>query len=214
MGTGNSPSNTKFFWEVDTQRDFMLPGGKLYVKGAEERIPNMKQLVDAARAGRVLLISDACVHAPDDPEFTQFPPHCVIGTPGAEIVPELLAEKNLRVASRPDARLPENLFDYQQIVLEKQVLDVFSNPHAAELVERLAPSSPAQQGHDAEFFVFGVVTEYCVRLAAKGLLERGRRVSLVIDAIETLDPAAGLRTADELEQLGARFVTTEEALRF
>ena len=27
------------FWEVDTQADFMLPGGKLYVPGAEKTIP-------------------------------------------------------------------------------------------------------------------------------------------------------------------------------
>lgn len=203
-----------FFWEVDTQRDFMLPGGNLYVKGAELRIPNMKKLVDAARAGRVLLVSDVCVHAPNDPEFAQFPPHCVAGTTGAEILPELQAEKMIRIENRGDAKLPAYPFDYQQIVLEKQVLDVFSNPRTDELVERLAPSAPPQSGPEPEFRVFGVVTEYCVRLAAKGLLERGRRVALVTDAIETLDPAAGLRTMDELEGLGARFVTTEEALRF
>lgn len=213
MNSGQTAKSREvFFWEVDTQRDFMLPGGKLYVKDAEERIPNMKKLVDAARAGRVLLISDACVHALDDPEFKQFPPHCVIGTPGAEVLPELQAEKILRIENRPEAALPADPFDYQQILLEKQTLNVFDNPHAAELVERVAPSASSQKGREPEFFVFGVVTEYCVRFAAKGLLERGRRVALVTDAIETLDPAAGLRTVDELEQLGARFVTTEEAL--
>ena len=205
-------SRDVFFWEVDTQRDFMLPGGNLYVKGAEERIPNMKKLVDAARAGQVLLISDACVHAQDDPEFKQFPPHCVIGTPGAEVLPELQADKILRIENRADASLPANPFDYQQILLEKQTLDVFDNPRAAELIERVAPSASSQKDRAPEFFVFGVVTEYCVRFAAKGLLDRGRRVALVTDAIETLDPAAGLRTVDELEQLGARFVTTTEAL--
>ena len=209
----SAKSKKVFFWEVDTQRDFMLPGGRLYVKGAEERIPYMKKLVDAARAGRVLLISDACVHAPDDPEFKQFPPHCVIGTSGAEIVPELQAGKLVRVENRPEAALPANPFDYEQILFEKQTLNVFDNPHAAEFVERIAPSRLPAQASEPEFFVFGVVTEYCVRLAAKGLLDRGRRVALVTDAIETLDPAAGLRTVDELELLGARFVTTAEALR-
>ena len=205
-------SQNTFFWEVDTQRDFMLPDGKLYVRGAEKRIPNMRRLVDAARAGRVLLISDACVHAPNDPEFQQFPPHCVAGTPGAEILPELLADKNIRVTSDPHAKIPKNPFAYQQIILEKQVLDVFINPHTEELIERISPSG--RSGHNAWFFVFGVVTEYCVRLAAKGLLERGRQVAVVTDAVETLDPAAGLKTIDELDQLGARFVTADEALAF
>ena len=30
------------FWEVDTQKDFMLPGGNLYVPGAEQLLPNIK----------------------------------------------------------------------------------------------------------------------------------------------------------------------------
>ena len=206
-------SRTKIFWEVDTQRDFMLPGGKLYVPGAEKRLPNMKRLVDAARAGKVLLVSDACVHAPDDPEFRQFPPHCVRGTEGAEIVPELAAEPLIRIESRADAKLPADPFAYNQIVLEKHVLDVFSNPRTSDLVEWLAPANESGENNEVEFFVFGVVTEYCVRLAAKGLLERGRKTALVTDAIETLDPAARKRTLDELKNLGARFVTTDEALK-
>ena len=47
------------FWEVDTQQDFMLPGGKLYVPGAEKIIPNITRLVNVAREGRVLLVSSA-----------------------------------------------------------------------------------------------------------------------------------------------------------
>jgi nicotinamidase/pyrazinamidase len=63
-----------------------------------------------------------------------------------------------------------------------------------------------------EFVVFGVVTEYCVRFAAKGLLELGRRVSVVEDAIETLKTEDGQRTLDELQTLGAKLITTEQAL--
>ena len=81
---------------------------------------------------------------------------------------------------------------------------MFDNPHTSELVERLGP--------DAEYIVFGVVTEYCVRFAAKGLLERGRKVTIVRDAIETLKPEDGRRSLEELQSLGARLITTEEAL--
>jgi nicotinamidase-related amidase len=67
---------------------------------------------------------------------------------------------------------------------------------------------------DAELVVFGVVTEYCVRLAAKGLIGRGRRVSIVQDAIETLKANDGQRTVAELQTLGANFISTEQALDF
>ena len=193
------------FWEVDVQRDFVLPGGKLYVPGAEKLLPNIRRLTDAARQGRVLLVSSGDFHAHDDPEFTSFPPHCVKGEKGSELLPEALAKNVVRVPNDADAKLPEDLSHYQQILLEKQTLDVFESRHADELVARL--------GNHAEFVVFGVVTEYCVSFAAKGLLERGRRVAIVRDAIETLKPQDGNQTIAELERVGARLTTTDEALR-
>ena len=197
-------SRDYIFWEVDVQADFMLPGGKLYVPGAEKLLPNIRKLTDAARRGEVFLVSHGCFHPENDPEFKQFPPHCLKGTAGAEFVPEALAANLVRVENDANASLPENLFKYQQIILEKQTLDVFESRHADELVERL--------GNAAEFVVFGVVTEYCVSLAVKGLLKRKRRVTVVRDAIETLAPEVGNKTLAELQSLGGRLITTDEIL--
>ena len=182
----------------------MLPGGKLYVPGAERLLPNIRRLTDAARQGRVFLVSHGCYHTKNDPEFKTFPAHCVKGTPGAAYVPEALTEQVLIVPNDTNAALPGDLSQSQQILLEKQTLDIFESRHADELVKRL----PKEAG----FVVFGVVTEYCVRLAAKGLLERGCRVFVVQDAIETLKAEDGRRAIAELQTLGARFITTNEAL--
>ncbi|MGA7752779.1 MAG: isochorismatase family cysteine hydrolase [Candidatus Sulfotelmatobacter sp.] len=192
------------FWEVDVQRDFMLPGGNLYVPGAEKLLPNIHRLTDAARQDRVFLVSHGCFHTPDDPEFKIFPPHCVKGTAGAELVPEALTAKVFRVANDAEAQIPQDLSKYQQILLEKQTLNIFESRHADELVKRL--------GSEPEFVVFGVVTEYCVSFAVKGLLARGRRVAVVQDAIETLKPEDGNKTMADLQQLGARVTTTDQAL--
>lgn len=197
-------STNFIFWEVDTQADFMLPGGKLYVPGAERLLPNLRKLTDAARQGRVFLASHGCFHPENDPEFKTFPPHCIKGTPGSAYVPEALTEKVVTVPNEPAALLPEDLSPYQQILLEKQTLDIFESTHAEELVNRLP--------RNAEFIVFGVVTEYCVRLAAKGLLQRGRRVSVVEDAIEALRAEAGKRAISELRNLGARIIKADQAL--
>ncbi|MGB7024566.1 MAG: cysteine hydrolase [Candidatus Acidiferrales bacterium] len=200
----NADKNAVVFWEVDTQADFMLPGGKLYVPGAEKRIANMRRLVDVARAGKVFLISSADQHAPNDPEFARFPPHCVKGTSGSEILAELKAPKIMPIPNEKDFSIPPNLNEFKQVVLEKQTLDVFDNPNTEKILQRF----PGNE----EFVVFGVVTEFCVRLAAHGLLDRGRRVAIVTDAIETLDASESQRTLDELATRGARFITTNEAL--
>ena len=192
------------FWEVDVQRDFVLPGGNLYVPGAEKLLPNIRRLTDAARQGKVLLVSHGDFHTPNDPEFKIFPPHCVKGTLGSELVPEGITENVARVPNEPEARVPEDLSKYQQILLEKQTLSIFESRHVQALLDKL--------GTRAEFVVFGVVTEYCVSFAVKGLLERGRRVAVVTDAIETLKKEEGDKAVAEFVRLGARLMTTDEAL--
>src|SRR5215469_9154787 len=102
------------FWEVDVQRDFVLPGGSLYVPGAEKLLPNIQRLTDPARQGKVLLASHGDFHTPNDPEFKIFPPHCVKGTPGSELVPEAITDDVVRVANEPDAKIPQDLSPYQQ----------------------------------------------------------------------------------------------------
>jgi len=192
------------FWEVDVQADFMLPGGKLYVPGAESIIPEIRALVEACAQNNVLLISSADAHTPSDPEFARFPPHCVKGTPGAQIIPEGLAKRSLVVPNASSFSWPSDAFDYPQIILEKQSLDVFDNPRASELVERL--------GAECEYFVFGVVTEFCVGCAVRGLLARGRSVHIITDAVAALDHAEGARTLEEFQSRGAKMLITEEAL--
>ena len=138
--------------------------------GAEKLLPNIRRLTDAARQGQVFLVSHGCFHTPDDPEFKIFPPHCVKGTAGAELVPEALTDKVARVPNEAARNCRTICRTYQQILLEKQTLNIFESRHADALVRRL--------GNQAEFVVFGVVTEYCVSFAVKGLLERGRRVAV------------------------------------
>src|SRR5436305_14027120 len=103
------------FWEVDVQADFMLPGGRLYVPGAEKLLPNIRRLTEAARQGSVFLVSHGCYHVEDDPEFAVFPPHCVKGTAGAQLVPEGLTDRYITVPNEPTAELPAELWNYQQI---------------------------------------------------------------------------------------------------
>ena len=196
------------FWEVDAQADFMLPGGKLYVPGAEKIIPNIQRLVRGAMDAGIFLVSSGDAHPEGDPEFAE--------------IPAALPARNIRRANHsrrtgrnsrtipndPSQTLPQDILRSPQVVIEKQTLDVFDNPHTSELVDRLGD----QFGADAEYVVFGVVTEYCVRCAAKGLLERGRKVCVVKDAIETLDAVAGSKTIAELQALGARMISTDEAL--
>lgn len=205
-------------WEVDAQVDFMLPGGKLYVPGAEKIIPNLNRLVEAARQEHVFLISSADAHNLDDPEFREWPPHCVKGTPGAELIPEARAARYLVIPNQQEFALPRDLGSYQQVILEKNTLDVFDNPNTDVLLSRLNAvpqpnaASAANRDPGADFLVFGVVTEFCVLRAVDGLLRRGHAVSIIKDAIQSLDEKKGSEILRELQSRGVQLITTDEAL--
>lgn len=191
--------------DVDTQVDFMLPGGKLYVPGAERILPRLRSLREFAEKNGVPVVSSADAHPPDSAEFQQWPPHCVQGTPGQEKVPETLLEpRKVLPYDTVAVPNPEELSRCRQWILEKDALDLFRNVNAAELFEKL----------DAErYVVYGVVTEYCVKCAVFGLLERGRAVSVVRDAIQELDPEAGKAVLREMQDAGATLLETGEILR-
>ena len=199
-------------WGVDVQVDFMLPQGNLYVSGAEKIIANIDLLVDAARQGRVFLISSADAHSPHDPELRHWPPHCLRGSPGAELLPEACASPRLLIPNRKGFALPEDLGTYRQVTLDKNTLDVFDNPNTDVLLARMNPAgSPAFASHP-QFVVFGVATEYCVRSTAEGLLRRERSISLVTDAVCAINEDKGQQVLHDLCSRGARLIATEEAL--
>src|SRR6185312_6828206 len=93
-------------WEVDAQKDFMLPGVKLYVRGAEKLIPNIRRLVQACESSSTLLISSACAHTENDPEFPAFPPNCINGTDGRQTIPEGMKKGFAIIPNDPSYKLP------------------------------------------------------------------------------------------------------------
>jgi len=192
-----------FFMDVDTQRDFMLPDGALYVPGAERIIPRLRRLFDFARKHGITIISSTDAHTSDDPEFREFPPHCVQGTTGQRKIDETLLPRPVTIENRlVDRNLLELLQKNQQVIVQKQALDVFTNP----TTERLLRALPQRA------VVFGVTTEYCVKHACAGLRRLGVKTVLVTDAVCALSPAAGNSALSEMQRAGVEFVTTETLL--
>lgn len=190
------------FWDVDTQVDFMLPEGKLHVPGAEAIIPTLARLTQRAAQQGVLVVASADAHQPGDEEFSHFPPHCMAGTPGQRKIPETSLAPQFTIPNRSGAKLPDP-GRYQQIVIEKQKFDVFTNPNTEGFLSRLGKP---------EIVLYGVVTEICVAAAARGLLDRGYRVTVVEDAIRHLDAKLATAFLEEVRWRGGQIVTLEQLL--
>ena len=179
------------FFDIDTQIDFMVPAGALYVPGAELILPKVAEL----NRRTPLVISTTCSHAEDDPEFKLYPHHCVAGTVGQQKPAATLREKRSVLPARAEGA--------EQLILEKTELDCFSNT----LLRPLLSDLRAQR-----YVVYGVVTEICVHRAVFGLLDVGGRVEIVADAVKALDEEAARRTFADFIARGGVLTTSGAVL--
>ncbi|HUQ90682.1 MAG TPA: isochorismatase family cysteine hydrolase [Bryobacteraceae bacterium] len=179
------------YFDIDTQIDFMFPAGALYASGAERIVRRVGELNRSAAAQGIVVVSTMDAHTENDPEFQQWPPHCVVGTTAQAKPQATLLEKRVIVPSAPAAF---RLDGAQQVILEKQTTNCFTNANIQEVLKELQAD---------RYVVYGVVTEVCVYKAAVGLLGTGKRVEILTDAIIPLDPTAGVRALEELRTAGA-----------
>lgn len=204
-----STSQTTARWAigvVDVENDF-CEGGSLAVPGG------------AATAGRIhgWLLGEAGRYAgrfatadrhPDElpghfapagvqPDYVeQWPPHCVAGTPGADLHPALLAGDT--ESALFDAVFAKGATSAAYSGFEGQT------PDGLGLADWLA----ARQITGVE--LTGIATEHCVRATAADALAAGLRVRLVTDLCAGLDPDAVEAALRELADAGAEIVTTAE----
>lgn len=200
-------------WDVDTQVDFVEPGGKLYVAGAEETKPAMARLVEDARAAGIVHVASTDQHELTDPEISQepdfattWPPHCLLGTPGAEKIHETrqLDPLPLPFAPVPAPVLRRLLEGRLEILVPKKQYDPFTNPNTETMLDILDPS---------EILLFGVATDICDDAAVRALLRRGRRVTFVEDAARGVDEARVAGCTGAWRDAGVDFITAGEAAR-
>lgn len=203
---------TRILWDVDTQVDFMLPDGKLYVPGAEEAIPAMRRLVEAARAAGLVHVASADDHELTDPEISDepdwrstYPPHCLRGTRGAQKIPETEQADPLPLTALPypPGLLPRLVEGRRELLLLKKSFDVFTNPNTDALLAALDPE---------EIVVFGVATDVCDDAAIRAFLARGRRVRFVEDASRGLDEARTAACTAAWRDGGVEFATADEVV--
>jgi nicotinamidase/pyrazinamidase len=196
-------------WDVDTQVDFMLPGGRLYVPRADETRGAMRRLVEGARAAGIVHVASADDHELTDPEISTgpdfestYPPHCLRGTRGALKIDETEQADPLPLGLTPypPGLLRGLVAGRREILLLKKSYSVFTNPSADPLLEILAPD---------ELVVFGVATDVCDHAAIVGFLDRGLDVAFVEDAARGLSEERVAACTSVWRARGVRFTTAD-----
>jgi nicotinamidase/pyrazinamidase len=183
---------------VDAQRGFTtLCPQELPVPGGLETVPAINRLLELAWA-RIDASQDW--HPPDHRSFlgrrdNLYPPHCVVGTPGADFLPGLHAERFHTVWRKGFDR------DFEAYAVTAQ------HPAFPALLRAAGITAVA---------VCGIATNICCFFAARDLRRAGFRVVMVEDASAGIDvPAAGLfqaKAKEEGRQMGIEYVSLAEVL--
>jgi nicotinamidase/pyrazinamidase len=178
---------------VDVQRGFTsLCPAELPVPGGLEIVPNVNRLLELPWA-RIDASQDW--HPADHCSFlgrrdNLYPPHCIMGTPGADFLPGLRTERFHAIWRKGYDR------DFEAYALTVQ------HPGFAELLRASGITTVV---------VCGIAINICCFHAARDLRRAGFRVLLVEDASAGIDvPAANLfqwQTKEEGQRLGIEYTT-------
>jgi nicotinamidase/pyrazinamidase len=172
---------------VDFQNDF-TPGGALAVPGGDEIAGRVQELLDSGRFDVVVATRDW--HPPDHHSFVEqggpWPPHCVQGTPGAELYPAV----------------PRDRVDVIVDVGRESGDEGYSGFEGNDLAEVLR-----SRGID-RVTVVGLATDYCVRATALDALHAGFDVTVDSAGVRGIDvqPGDAQRALDDVRAAGGSVV--------
>lgn len=170
---------------VDFQNDFTPPDGALAVPAGDQIATRLNAL--AASEDFDLVVATRDWHPPDHSSFEEqggpWPVHCVQGTPGAELHPDLERE-------------------HIDLVIDKgqdPQTEGYSGFEASDLAERL-------REHDVDaLLVVGLATDYCVKNTALDALRDGFEVAVDPTAVRAVgvQPGDSESALEELRAAGA-----------
>jgi nicotinamidase-related amidase len=185
--------------DIDTQKDYLLVDGKDCIRNHRRVLSHIRRVMAWARRNQIPIISLAEIYS--DKDGNGHPHSCIDGTEGQKKINYTLVNNRVTYGADGSTDLPRDLLRrYHQVILHKRCVDPFDEPRIDRLLSELKAS---------EFILVGASLEGAVKATALGLLQRGKNVTIVIDA-------TGLHNTDEaklairkMETKGARLIETK-----
>ena len=180
---------------VDLQNDFADPAGSLSVTGGSEVVSSVNDAVRAALDAGAFVVATQDWHPESTPHFEKdggiWPVHCVAGTWGAELHPQLELP-----ADAPRVRKGSSGEDGYSGFTMRDPTSGDETPTAMESLLR-------ERGIE-RVLVCGLATDYCVKATALDAVRLGYEVGLLTDSVAAvnLTPDDGERALAEMIEAG------------
>ena len=186
--------------DIDTQKDFLLARGKACIRNHRRVLAHIRRVMAWARSQHIPIISTAEVYPNNNGENNIG--YCIDGTDGQKKVRYTLLKDRVSLAADGNTDLPREMFrQHRQIILHKRCVDPFDEPRIDRLLSELRAS---------EFILVGASLEGAVKMTALGLLQRGKKVTVVIDAVGTHNNREAKLALRKMETKGARLIDTKK----
>ena len=178
---------------VDVQNDFADPAGGLYVPGGEQVLPRVNLEVERAVSAGATVVCTQDWHPPQTPHFAKdggtWPVHCVGGSWGAELHPDLVAggERLHKGTGGEDG--------YSAFTVRDPSSGVEQPTGLTELL---------RAGRVCSVVVVGLATDYCVKETALDAVRLGFATTVLADAVRAveLQPGDGRAALEAMEAAG------------
>lgn len=167
-----TPSRKDALIVVDLQPDFM-PGGALAVPEGDEIVGPISNL--AKHFETVVATQD--FHPEGHVSFGQWPPHCIAGTPGAELHPALPDEKVSLILRKGTRRHVDSYSAFRE-----------NADYAGERASTGLGAWLRARGVE-RVFVCGLARDFCVRATALDAAAEGFATWVVDDLTRAVDPS-------------------------
>ncbi|HEY8517272.1 MAG TPA: isochorismatase family protein [Candidatus Binatia bacterium] len=179
---------------VDVQNDFADPKGALYVRGGEDVVPVANREIRRAREAGAVVVYTQDWHPESTPHFEKdggiWPVHCVQGSWGAELHPELLRVEAISVKSGANGTDGYSAFRERHPLTGEETDTGLADQLRARGVKRVV--------------VLGLATDYCVRATALDAVREGFATTVLREGVRPVDrqPGDGERALEEMRQAG------------
>jgi nicotinamidase-related amidase len=185
--------------DINTQRDFLLAGGKACIRNHRRVLTHIRRLMAWARSRNIPIISTAEVYPDTNTEIGTG--YCIDGTEGQKKIRYTLLGKRISFPADGCTDLPRDILRrYRQIILHKRSIDPFEEPR----IERLLSEVRAN-----EFILVGASAEGAVMMMALGLLQRDKKVTVVVDAVGSQSQREARLAIRKMEAKGAKLIETK-----
>jgi nicotinamidase-related amidase len=186
--------------DINTQRDFFLARGNTCIRNHRKILTNVRRMMAWAKRNNVRVIS-TCEVYPNHNGISE-PGYCIDGTEGQKKIRYTLLSNRASFPADGSTDFPADILQqYRQIVLHKRCVDPFEEPR----IERLLSEVRADN-----FVLIGAIAEGAVKATALGLLQRGKKVSVIIDAVGLLNKREAKLAFRKMKAKGAKLVETKK----